>query len=757
MRRIFVLSILFSGILYSFALAASPVLFFSDLADGPKTGWNGSAVKGAAVSIWGKNFGSSRGASYVTVAGQNLTDDADYAEWGVATNNAGDLERITFYLESACANGAGTISVTVGGVVSNTLSFYVRATGSIYFVDHTNGNDASNGTRDTDTGLGNGPWKTLAYARQNIAGGDILYIRSGTYNEADSYNSILYVLEGINGAANNYTAFAGYPGEFPVLDGTVNGSGGVIRNNYRNTGYTVISKMKLLPFACGVRINESTVGYYRITGIEIDGQNTYPTSDTAMVGAIDPHDVSNFAIYGNKVHHWGGSRYDHGIYLGNNNDGTALLNFNIGWNEFYNLRTDVSGIYIHPKDTDPGNGYADEIDIHDNLCYNLQHSGIHIASRVQDVRIYNNIVYNCGSASGRGAIHFNNQAAVVSDILFYNNTVYSAADSAVVLFQTASNVAMKNNIVYSLSSTPYYADAGYTGTRSSDYDFWYGNGAVPGWATHSLNVDPLFFNTGNNDFHLQSTSPAKDAGTADVSAVVSQDYDGISRPQAAGYDVGAYEYAVDAVAPSAVSDLAAGTVTSSTIALTWSAPGNDGSLGQAASYDVRYSVSNISTAADWNTATQVSGEPSPSAAGSLDVLSVSGLSAATTYYFALKTADYAGNVSAVSNITSATTSIVVASSDSGGGGGGGGCFIATAAYGSVFADEVIHLSRFRDSYLLTNAAGRRFVNFYWKLSPPIARYIENKEWAKGIIRQVLRPTVYFAGYMLKREDRRKVR
>ncbi|MDO8748641.1 MAG: right-handed parallel beta-helix repeat-containing protein, partial [Candidatus Omnitrophota bacterium] len=102
------------------AFAVSPTLYFSDLIDGPKTGWNGSATKGAAVTIWGKNFGYTRGSlNYVTVGGVNLTADSDYAEWGVTTNNARGMERITFWLKNNCVDGAGTISVTVDGVTSN--------------------------------------------------------------------------------------------------------------------------------------------------------------------------------------------------------------------------------------------------------------------------------------------------------------------------------------------------------------------------------------------------------------------------------------------------------------------------------------------------------------------------------------------------------------------------------------------------------------------------------------------------------------
>ena len=111
----------------------------------------------------------------------------------------------------------------------------------------------------------------------------------------------------------------------------------------------------------------------------------------------------------------------------------------------------------------------------------------------------------------------------------------------------------------------------------------------------------------------------------------------------------------DATAPNAIADLATGTVTASSVALSWTAPGDDGATGTATTYDVRYSTSTI-TAGNWATATQASGEPAPQVAGSSETFTVTGLSASTTYYFAIKTSDEVPNESALSNVPSAATS-----------------------------------------------------------------------------------------------------
>jgi hypothetical protein len=60
------------------------------------------------------------------------------------------------------------------------------------------------------------------------------------------------------------------------------------------------------------------------------------------------------------------------------------------------------------------------------------------------------------------------------------------------------------------------------------------------------------------------------------------------------------------------------------------------------------------------------------------------------------------------------------------------------------AEEVVVLSKFRDKYLLTNKLGRALVQFYYKVSPQAAKYIEKRAWARNVIRVILKPVVWFA-------------
>ena len=109
----------------------------------------------------------------------------------------------------------------------------------------------------------------------------------------------------------------------------------------------------------------------------------------------------------------------------------------------------------------------------------------------------------------------------------------------------------------------------------------------------------------------------------------------------------------DTIAPAAVTLSAATGTNTGQVDLNWNAPGDDDTTGTATEYVVRYAASAIDTQAKWDAATNVTGEPTPLAAGTAQSMTVSGLNPGQTYYFALRTLDEANNLAALSNSPSA--------------------------------------------------------------------------------------------------------
>ncbi|QSQ23789.1 lamin tail domain-containing protein [Pyxidicoccus parkwayensis] len=103
--------------------------------------------------------------------------------------------------------------------------------------------------------------------------------------------------------------------------------------------------------------------------------------------------------------------------------------------------------------------------------------------------------------------------------------------------------------------------------------------------------------------------------------------------------------AIDVVddVPPAKPTLAAGASTPTSVTVTWTAVGDDGNVGQATSQELRYSVSPITTDAEFNAATPVGGVGAPAAAGNPESATVTGLTARQTYHVALRVTDNRGN------------------------------------------------------------------------------------------------------------------
>jgi Big-like domain-containing protein/subtilase family protein len=107
-------------------------------------------------------------------------------------------------------------------------------------------------------------------------------------------------------------------------------------------------------------------------------------------------------------------------------------------------------------------------------------------------------------------------------------------------------------------------------------------------------------------------------------------------------------YDLDTLPPSRITDLTATVDAYGTVTLSFTAPGDDWGCGQALEYDIRYSDSasaDLSDPAQFETATQLATQPTPSMGGEVETLQVE---LPTAQHFAIRTVDEAGNLSFIS-------------------------------------------------------------------------------------------------------------
>ena len=107
----------------------------------------------------------------------------------------------------------------------------------------------------------------------------------------------------------------------------------------------------------------------------------------------------------------------------------------------------------------------------------------------------------------------------------------------------------------------------------------------------------------------------------------------------------------DIIPPSDITDLTVhegSTSNLNTIKIQWTAPGDNGDVGVADHYEIKYSTSEI-TESNWESAVLFDDPPAPQVAGTFQYCYVNVLEPATIYYFAIKAFDDFSNENQISN------------------------------------------------------------------------------------------------------------
>jgi hypothetical protein len=157
------------------------------------------------------------------------------------------------------------------------------------------------------------------------------------------------------------------------------------------------------------------------------------------------------------------------------------------------------------------------------------------------VRITNSLVASQNSqGTAFGYSLFSNDAGVifVSFSSVVDSLVKCLAEPAICTGVSAKGLCLDNTIIAnSKSGAP--ADTVTGPGCISNYTLAFPQSTSLTGANNKIGVNPQLLDPINSDFHLKSSSPAIDA--ADPAATNPVDFDGVSRPQGAGRDLGAYE------------------------------------------------------------------------------------------------------------------------------------------------------------------------------------------------------------------------
>ncbi|HEU0037229.1 MAG TPA: fibronectin type III domain-containing protein [Kofleriaceae bacterium] len=185
--------------------------------------------------------------------------------------------------------------------------------------------------------------------------------------------------------------------------------------------------------------------------------------------------------------------------------------------------------------------------------------------------------------------------------------------------------------------------------------------------------------------------------------------------------------------PATPANIAIVDVKSTQATLSFTAPGDDGLVGNVRGYEIRYRVGETMTDENFTTGTLAPIEVDLGPPGAEQLLTVKGLVPETTYSIAIRAFDDCRNGSTLAVFELTTTERAQGHVDA--------CFIATAAYGSTMANEIGQLRRFRDSLLAKTVLGELAIETYYTFGPAVAGAIGESDLLRATARDFLGPLV----------------
>jgi hypothetical protein len=377
---------------------------------------------------------------------------------------------------------------------------------------------------DSNAGTQAAPWKTINYADTRVIAGDTVHLLPGTYTGCITTHA-----NGTASAPITYISDTRYSAKIDGLgqcsDAIWNENGNYERiygidmtGNYQNTG---------------------SVANGGSLGVAMQGAST-------EVGYSQFHDFKpNFVAAVDTV----------GGYYGN---GGMLIHDNIFRDLHVNVTSNEGGYGVYLA--------APNARAYNNLFYRIDTLGLQMWHGTNGDMAQNNTFIGIGNVSNGAAmlIGEGDGGAMMNSLLTAENNIIINSARGIVVDEgggtgsISRSSVFRNNLFYNNNQDWEFVSSIYGTDTTSPSTAGY-------TVTGTVNLNPQFVSATTDNYHLQSTSPAIDKAYANG---IASDFDGTSRPQGAGYDIGAYEY-VSAptsgtnyyVNPSTGSDANAGTQT----------------------------------------------------------------------------------------------------------------------------------------------------------------------------------------------------
>lgn len=394
-----------------------------------------------------------------------------------------------------------------------------------YYVDqgHPLASDSNPGTESL-------PWLTIQKAADTVWAGDTVIVKTGVYNERITFAN------GTRGAPGQLITFKAQP-----------------RRSVTMWGFYTKYAHYLRIEGFNITTDSSLTGWTEQNGVFIDSDYVeivdnylYNLHGSAISGTSLGALVANNYIYhsqmgivisgagwlveGNEVerlYDYGGGDCDYSRFFGDNHVIQGNFFHGTDFNEIGDAHVDCFQTF------DNNGEYAHHVLFEGNVCYAFHQGFMGEAAYYHDISdlVFQNNVFAHGGAWGMSVHQIKNVTAV--------HNVFADIQYHGIGFRDGATGLVFNNIFYNAGSNYWAADGGEV---QGSHNLLYSTlGAVDpaDFPDDLVNLDPLFANPANDDYHIPAISPAVDAGMA---SGVPTDLEGNPRPQGNGYDIGAYEF-----------------------------------------------------------------------------------------------------------------------------------------------------------------------------------------------------------------------